>query len=78
MKNKMLELLALCMKVNEQTDADVFFSYSGHVNSINVWAFVDGYKDGKHADYDEYLYIAKDFGPLVTIDDMVEYLKGLL
>ena len=45
------ELMWLCIEKNETTKHDVFFSLYGHINSISVSYFENGYADNKDSTY---------------------------
>ena len=44
-------VLALCMKISDNTNADCFFSYEPHCNSYSVSIHRDGWDSGEDADY---------------------------
>lgn len=48
-KTKIIELLELCMEINEETKHDVFFSYSPHVKWIDVSYYLNGWEKYKDA-----------------------------
>lgn len=48
-KTKIIELLELCMEINEETKHDVFFSYSPHVKWIDVSYYFNGWDEYKYA-----------------------------
>ena len=41
--NKITALLELVIKVNAVSKHDVFFNFSGHVNKLEIYYFVDGF-----------------------------------
>jgi len=77
MEDKILQLMSLCLKVNRATDADVFFNLQGHVNGISVQVYETGYEEGKEYDYNKRFYMDMDTTMSTTVDEMLEYMKGL-
>jgi len=41
------EILAWCVENNDKDDFTIIANYSGHVNMINIYAYVNGYKNSK-------------------------------
>lgn len=50
-------VLALCMKISDNTNADCFFSYSAHCNCYSVYIYQNGWVCD---DYAEQIDIATD------------------
>lgn len=77
METKILELMRLCLEVNK-TKATVFMEYAGHVNSISVRVYTDGYK-AEHADYSKFFYTDNKFNAYgTTVDEIIDDLKEML
>jgi len=51
MKN-LTKLFALCVYISENCEADVFFSYSPHVDWVSVSVHRNGYTEGESATTD--------------------------
>lgn len=45
------EITELAVKKNSTTKADIFFNFYGHVESMEIVAYKDGWEAGKNADY---------------------------
>lgn len=51
---KLGKLVALAHSISTTTKTDVFVDYHGHVNSIDVYYFKDGWYDGAESTYIEF------------------------
>lgn len=41
------EILAWCVENNDKDDFAIIANYSGHVNMINIYVYINGYKNSK-------------------------------
>lgn len=81
MNEKVLEILALCLKAKEKGH-DVFFLYSPHTNGLEIRSFENGWKDkpeGEINDPAKYIqfYLDKDDSD-DRIKEAGEYLTNLI
>lgn len=53
------EIMALGAIINDKTESDVFLDFQGHVDSLTIRVFLEGWKEGKDNDIYEELYIDK-------------------
>ena len=51
MSDKLREILWLCYKISTESKADVFFNYSPHTDSYNVYYYIDGWKRNSNAEW---------------------------
>ena len=79
MEDKILELMRLCLEV-DKTKASTFMEYAGHVDSISVRVYTDGYTEDEHADYSKFFYTTGSPSTDVTddADEIIDDLKEML
>ena len=66
----MAEVLGLCYEISVNSEADCFFNYSPHVNSLCVQVFEFGWVEGSNGEY--YAFCAD-----VNRDNLLEVLDKL-
>ncbi len=53
-----LDILQLAVEISKNTKTDVFVSYSGHVDLLDIWVLYRGWSDGRSADnYKKSIYL---------------------
>lgn len=75
-KQILQELIAKAYEVNTNTKHDVFVGFAGHVNSIEVCCYEDGWKEGKKACIDERIYLDHE-DAIMKLQAVLEKLKEL-
>lgn len=50
-KKEIAEITALAYEANDTTYSDVFLSYSGHVDMLDGYVFIDGWREGAKGDW---------------------------
>lgn len=76
-----LDCMAKVLRINQTTNADLFFSFSGHVNAVSCYGYRKGYNASPK---DEEEYPIPDFEPTADLllyldsENAVENLRGLL
>lgn len=58
------QIASNCVKITNNTKADLFFSYSGHVNLLSIYGYIDGRQDDRPHDINTNLYL-----DLLSIDE---------
>lgn len=53
------DIMVLGVKISNETDADVFVNFSGHVNEISVQIHTRGWKDSSHPTLSDSCYLEK-------------------
>lgn len=73
---QVLEILALAIDITNNTEADVFVDYSGHVNSLYVKVFLKGWTP-EYLKHDLYkiLYLNRDV--VNELQEIIDYLKEI-
>ena len=66
----MAEVLGLCYEISVNSEADCFFTYGPHVNSLYVQVFEFGWAEGANGEY--YAFFAD-----VNRDNLLEVLDKL-
>jgi hypothetical protein len=69
--SKIMELTALSLKVNAQTDYAVHIDYNGKIDGVSVWV-----SENKLAD--EFIYHKWAVTSITVMDEVAEYLNSLL
>ena len=52
-----LDIMQLGVEISKNTKTDVFVSYEGHVDELDIRAFNRGWSDGRNADYKKSIYL---------------------
>lgn len=58
-----VKIMGLALKVNRETKHTVFFDFHGHVNSVVVQIYFNGWKSGKEKDYLRCFYLDDMLSP---------------
>lgn len=77
-KSKLMELMGLCYEINSTTKHDVFFTFYGHVDGVDVYIYECGFNKGSGERIDIiYSYSGID-NMLKDINEAIEKLKEYL
>lgn len=60
MEELLQELILKVYNLNKTTKHHLFLDFSGHVNSITIYYYKDGYSEDKHIAYYELVYLDKE------------------
>lgn len=71
-----LDIMQLGVEISKTTKADVFVSYSGHVDLFNVRAFKNGWGNRLDGGYERDIYLNVD-GDYRTEEDIIETLSEI-
>lgn len=78
--NKKLELVrtiqTLAMKINLNSDIDIFTEFLGHVNGFHFRLYINGWKSGIKPDYNKTAYIDMEKSEY-TLKAILEHLKDI-
>ena len=70
-----LDIMQLGVEISKNTEADVFVSYSGHVDSLDIMIFYNGWSDGRSGDYKKSIYL--DTAKYRTEEDIIDVLDEI-
>lgn len=71
------EILKLSIEITNNSDADVFCDYSGHVNGLTVRVLLNGWTpDYTEPDYYKSIYLERT--TVNELEEVINYLKGEL
>lgn len=70
------EILTLAIDITNNTEADVFVDYSGHINGLSVRVFLKGWKpEYDKYDFNKILYLDRD--NVNELQEIIDYLKEI-
>lgn len=52
-----LDIMKLGVEISKNTKTDVFVSYAGHVDELDIMVFYSGWSEGRSADYKKGTYL---------------------
>lgn len=70
-----LDIMQLGVEISENTKTDVFVTYSGHIDLLDICVFYSGWSGGCSADYKKYIYL--DAVCYRTEEDIIESLEEI-
>ena len=73
---QVLEILELAIDITNNTKADVFVDYSGHINGLSVKVLLEGWKpEYEKLDFNKILYLDRD--NVNELQEIIDYLKAI-
>ena len=69
-----LEIQELSIRITNNSDVDIFCSYSGHTNGLSISVMLEGWKpENPTIDYNKIIYL--DRVSVKTMQEIIEYLR---
>ncbi len=71
------KIIRIALMINQKHVNTVFFNFSGHVNWFEVFVFLNGWKEGKNADFEERISLDYDDNIYERLENVSNYLKKI-
>lgn len=71
------KIIRIALMINQKHVNTVFFNFSGHVNWFEVSVFLNGWKEGKNADFEERISLDYDDNIYERLENVSNYLKKI-
>lgn len=71
------KIIRIALMINQKHVNTVFINFSGHVNWFEVSVFLNGWKEGKNADFEERISLDYDDNIYERLENVSNYLKKI-
>jgi len=69
-----LDIMQLAIEISKNTKTDVFVSYSGHVDSLDIMVYYGGWSEDRDPDYIKSVYLNPKYQ---TVEYIIETLEEI-